>query len=241
MVGSNREDEYLKEHDKGVIKIVKVLGKNEIDYKTNEGKYKPDTGEGKEFIALNPYIAWAYKFLENSSNPCVFFKLHSFTKRDISSYEWQLGDGSTKTGKVIPLYCYSQPGIYNVTSTVIDADTSVKEEITRKIEIKEGLIPKIIKIKDEIIEKAEIISRKLEENLLEFGNYLIKGKDRIFLKIKHSLAEPVAEIIVNFDKADGDIDLSEMIFDTDVNKKKSILYMPKWPKVVEEKTLYIPK
>ncbi len=52
---------------------------------------------------------------------------------------------------------------------------------------------------------------------------------------------PVAEIEVDFDKADGDVDLSEMIFDTDVDKKKSILYMPEWPKVIEDKILFIPK
>ncbi len=57
----------------------------------------------------------------------------------------------------------------------------------------------------------------------------------IIVKVKHSPSQPVGEIMVNFDKAEGDIDLSEMIFDTDVNTKKSILYMPTWPKVVEEK------
>lgn len=52
----------------------------------------------------------------------------------------------------------------------------------------------------------------------------------------------MGEIIVDFDAAEGDIDLSQMIFDTDVNKKKSILYMPSWPKEIEkEKILFIPK
>lgn len=202
----------------------------------------PETKKGKEFIALNPYISWAYKFLENSSNPCVFFKSHPFTHREISSYQWQFGDGITDYGEIIPFHCYSEPGIYNVTSTLTDTETGVKEEITRKIEIKEGLISKIIKIKDELLGKAEIISQRIEENLLEFGSYLIKGKDKLLLKIKHSPATPVGEITIDFDKAEGDIDLSEMMFDTDVNTKKSILYMPTWPKVVDKnKMLFIPK
>ena len=241
MVGSNEKNEYLKEHDKGIIKIVKVLEKNKIDYKTNEGKYKPETGEGKEFIALNPHISWAYKFLENSSNPCVFFKSHVFTHREISSYQWELGNGEIRPGDTIPFYCYPQPGTYNVTSTVTDALTGWKEWITRKIEIKEGLFSKIIKIKDEIKEKTEIISQKIGENLLEFGNYLIKGKDRILLKIKRSPSIPVAELLIDFDEATGDVDFSQMIFDSNFNKKKSILYMPTWPKVVKEKVLLIPK
>ena len=112
-----------------------------------------------------------------------------------------------------------------------DTDIGEEEKITRKI-----------KIKDEMIEKTEIISQKIEENLLEFGNYLIKGKDNLLLKIRHSLATLVGGITVNFDEASGDIDLSEMIFDADLNQKKSILYMSNWPKVVDQnKILFISK
>jgi len=88
---------------------------------------------------------------------------------------------------------------------------------------------------------VEIISQKIKENLLGFGNYLIKGKDKLLLKIRHSPSVPVAEIEIDFDRAEGDINLSEMIFDTDGEKKKSILYMPEWPKVIEDKILFIPK
>jgi hypothetical protein len=98
-----------------------------------------------------------------------------------------------------------------------------------------------IKIKNKFKEKTEIISQKIGENLLEFGNYLIKGKDRILLKIKHSPSIPVAELLIDFDEATGDVDFSQMIFDSNFNKKKSILYMPTWPKVVKEKVLLLPK
>jgi len=98
-----------------------------------------------------------------------------------------------------------------------------------------------IKIKNELKEKAEIISQKIGENLLGFENYLIKGKDRILLKIKHSPSTPVAELIIDFDEATGDIDLSQMIFGSNLKEKKSILYMPEWSKVVKEKILLLPK
>jgi PKD repeat protein len=243
MVGTNEKDEDLNKpkYDKGIIRIVKVLENDEINFNETAAKYNPASGNGKEFVALNPYISWAYKFLENSSNPCVFLKSHPFTNRDISSFEWELGNGEKRYGKVIPLYCYSATGTYIITSTVTDAKTGWKEWITRKIEIKEGLIHKIIKIKNELKERAEIISQKIGENLLEFGNYLIKGKDRILLKIKHSPSIPVAELIIDFEEATGDVDLSQTIFDSNLKEKKSILYMPEWPKVVKEKILLLPK
>jgi len=243
MVGTNEKDEDLNKpkYDKGILRIVRILGSDEIDFNETAAKYNPEAGNGKEFVALNPYISWAYKFLENSSNPCIFLKSHPFTNRDISSFEWELGNGEKRYGKVIPLYCYSATGTYTITSTVTDAKTGWKEWITRKIEIKEGLISKIIKIKNELKEKVEIISQKMGENLLEFGNYLIKGKDRILLKVKHSPSTPVAELIIDFDEANSDIDLSQMIFDSNLREKKSILYMPEWPKVVKEKILLLPK
>jgi parallel beta-helix repeat protein len=243
MVGTNEKDEDLNKpkYDKGILRIVRIFGSDEIDFNETAAKYNPEAGNGKEFVALNPYISWAYKFLENSSNPCIFLKSHPFTNRDISSFEWDLGDGEKRYGKVIPLYCYSAAGTYTITSTVTDAKTGWQEWITRKIEIKEGLFSKIIKIKNEFKEKTEIISQKIGENLLGFGNYLIKGKDRILLKIKHSLSIPVAELTIDFDETTGDIDLSQMIFDSNLKEKKSILYMPEWPKVVKEKILLLPK
>ena len=244
MVGSNEKDEDLikPEYDKGIIRIVKLLSENQIDFKETQGKYEPNKNkETKQFIALNPYISWAYKFMENLNNHCVFLKLHPYTKREISFYHWELGDGNIKEGKIIPFYCYSQAGIYKITSTVFDAETGWKEVITKTIEIKEGLISKIIKIKNEMIDKTKLMSQKLRENLLEFGNYLISGKDKILLIITRSPELPVAELTVDFDRTTHDIDLSSMIFDIDPIKKKSILYMSNWPNVVENKILILPK
>jgi len=67
-------------------------------------------------------------------------------------------------------------------------------------------------------------------------------RDWILIKIKHSTSTPVGIINVHFEKATEDIDLTQMIADTDVEKRKSILYMPEWPSIIEkEKVLFIPK
>lgn len=121
---------------------------------------------------------------------------------------------------------------------VRDKETGEEEYITRKVEIKEGIIPKIIKITEEAKEKIELISTELGEKVTEFGRTM---KDTILIKAKHSPEEPVGLITVHFEEATEDIDLTQMTADTDLEIKKSLLYMPEWPNLVEEeKILYIP-
>lgn len=236
MMGSNQTDEYLKEHDKGVIKIVKILDENEIDYKTNEGKYKPDTGEEKEFIALNPIISFAFT-KSTEIFPCVFFKAHLFTQRD-ASVIWDFGDGDTGTLSV-DVHCYKKPGVYNVKLSAIDNKVFTEESISQEVIVEEGIIPKFIKIGDEVVDKVEVISTTLEESLIKFGRNI---KDTVLIKVKHSEAKPVGLINVHFEQAAQDVDLTSLITDIDIQRKKSILYMPRWPSVVENnKILFIPK
>lgn len=235
-VGSNEENNYLKEHDKGIIKIVKVLDENEIDYKTNEGKYNPETEEGKEFIALNPYISFTFT-QPTTILPCVFFKAHTFTKREVSYY-WDFGDGITDIGE-FDTRCYTNAGTYNVTLTVTDTETGKQEYITQKVEIKEGIISKFIKIAEDMADKIELISAKLNEDLTKIGQLF---QDTVLIKIKQSEAKPVGAINVHFEQAIGDIDLTQMIVDINIDKQKSILYMSAWPTVVEKnKILFVPK
>jgi len=240
MVGSNEKDEYLKEHNKGLIRIVKVKSANEIDYNTIEGKYNPETGEGKEFVALNPYVSFDFKILPGQIYPCVFFKAHIFSHREYSLL-WEFGDGNTGSGKW-EIHCYSPfqvPQTYNVKLTAIDKEMNETEYITREVEVKEGIIPKIIKISEEMKEKLELISTELGEKVTEFGRTM---RDWVLIKVKHSLSTPVGLIDVHFEKATQDIDLSNMIADINLNTKKSILYMENWPaEVGERKILFIPK
>ncbi len=67
-------------------------------------------------------------------------------------------------------------------------------------------------------------------------------KDTIFIRVKHSNPTPVGVINVHLEKTTQDIDLTDLIADSDIEKKRSILYMPKWPDVIEQgKILFIPK
>jgi len=67
-------------------------------------------------------------------------------------------------------------------------------------------------------------------------------RDWVLIKVKHSPSTPVGLINIHFEQATNDIDLSNLVADTNSNIKKSILYMPEWPKVVDkEKMLFIPK
>lgn len=258
MVGSNREDAYLKEkdekgklkHNKGLIKIVKVLSNNEIDFEQIEGRYDPDTGKGKEFIALNPYISRGYTIIPEKVYPCLFFKAHAFTNRDPSFY-WDFGDESTSSNAWIPLHCYEEAKTYNVKLTLKDKETEKEEFITRKIEVpKEPLIPKTIKLAKETYEKVKIISKEFGEDLKEIikkvGNIALDFTDELLFKLKITHSEeievPVGIITSHFEKAKEDIDLTNLKIDFDPKAKKSLFYMSEWPAEIEkEKILFIPK
>ncbi len=234
MVAGNEKDEYLKEHDKGIIKIIKVLGDNRIDYQTNEGKYNPELGQGKEFIALNPDMAYDYKSL--SGGPCMIFKGQVFTKRE-NSLSWKVDDNIIGSGEKVE-YCFSEvPKTYEVKLTATDKiNPDIKESIFQKILVKTGIIPKLLK---GVKETVEVISTTLGEKLTEFGRTI---KDAVFIRINHSEPTPVGVITVHFERATEDIDLTNLMADNNTSTRKSILYMSEWPSEIEEsKTLFIPK
>jgi len=235
MVGGNEKSL----DNKGLVRIVKLEDKEKIDFSEIEFK-EP---------ALNPYISFDYKILPDRILPCVRFVGNYFSKREPAYFIWDFGDG--KQEKRLPLFvppyssidhCYSPintPATYTVTFTVVDKETEVSESITRKVEIKQGIIPKIIMIGEGLKEKVELISMELGEKVTEFGRTM---QDWIIVKVKHSPSTPVGIINVHFEKATEDIDFTQIKVDTDLEKKKSLLYMPEWPEVVEkEKILFIPK
>jgi hypothetical protein len=184
---------------------------------------------------------------KDSKNHCLIFIPQTFSKREIDYYLWDFGDGKTeRTSPLIwegkTIHCYSPsslPTTYNVTLMAIDKETNKSEFITKKIGIKEGIIPKIIKTPETIKEKAEFILQELGEKATEFGRTM---KDLVLIKVRHSPSTPVGIINVHFEKATEDIDLTQIKVETDLEKKKSLLYMPEWPEVVEkEKILFVPK
>jgi len=250
MVGSNREDEYLKEANKGVIRIVKILDNQTIDFDEIEGRCDPNTEKGKEFIALNPYISRAYTAPLPNTSSCLFFKAHAFTKREIS-FLWDFGDNTTSSHAWIPLKCYDKEGVYEVKLILKDKNTGKEEFITRTVEVKnEGFISKTLKLAESTLEKVKMISKEFSEDLKEImrkvGNIALDFRDQILFQVETTRSEkvfvPVANITVHFEKANGDIDLSNLKLDSDLKKKKSLFYSPTWPEEIEkEKILFIPK
>ena len=66
-------------------------------------------------------------------------------------------------------------------------------------------------------------------------------RDWVLIKVKHSPSIPVGLINIHFERTTEDIDLSQMKNDSDLEKGKSLLYMPNWPDVIEkEKIRFIP-
>ncbi len=59
--------------------------------------------------------------------------------------------------------------------------------------------------------------------------------------LKDDAGKRIGTITINFDQATGDIDLSDVVADTNISARTAILYNPSWPSEVESsKTLYVP-
>mgnify|MGYP001773385369 CR=1 FL=1 len=231
MVGGNEKDLS----NKGLIRIVKVIDKENIDF--SEIKFKEP--------ALNPYFAYDFKVLPDQIYPCVHFAPDFYTKREFS-YKIEYGDGKADeigSGVISTDHCYSPlftPAVYTVRLVAKDKETGKEEWITREVEIKKGIIPKMIKVAQEIKEKFEFKLSELKENALEFGRTM---RDKVLILTKPKSPQiPIGIIDVHYEKATEDIDLTQMKVNTDIQRKKSLLYMPQWPDVIgKEKILFIPK
>ena len=235
MVGGNEKNL----DNKGLVRVVKIEEKEKIDFSETEFK-EP---------ALNPYITFEFKskIVGNFIYPCLIFVPQTFSKREIDYYLWNFGDGKTeRTSPLIwegkTIHCYSPSSLsvtYNVTLIAVDKETNKSEYITKKVEIREGIIPKIIKIGEDLKDKVELISMELNEKVTEFGRTM---RDWVWIKVKHSPSTPVGLINVHFEEATGEIDLSQLKTDVDFQNKKSLLYMPQWPSEIERsKILFVPK
>ncbi len=222
MVGSNEKE------PKGIIRIVKVLNENQIDY----NNWETTEGTKTEFIALNPYMTSDYKSL--SGEPCMIFKGQAFTKKE-NSLLWEVDNNIIGSGEKVE-YCFSEvPKTYEVKLTTTDkTNPEIKESIFQKILVKAGIIPRFIK---GVKETIELVSTTLLEDLTKVGRTV---SDTVLAKVKHSESVPVGLFNVHFEQASGDIDLTNMVVDSNIETRKSILYMPRWPTVVEKsKALFI--
>ena len=115
-------------------RILAVLNINELNLNTyllKEGYARPLTILPSEFI---PYASFIYSPEELSVNQMIIFDASPSYSLDpdaaIISYEWNFGDGTTETGKVVD-HSYSSANNYTVALTVSDSDGKVSRMNTR--------------------------------------------------------------------------------------------------------------
>jgi len=246
MVGSNgrgveiaTEENGVIDGKKGIIRIVKVFGKENI--KANNWE---TTEKGDEFLAFNPKINLGFSIKSQFNNiPCIELEAHKFSEKPCD-FVWDFG-GETFSINCNSdfsecLVCYKRAGEYKITLSAKDKNSKFIEKISKKLKVNEIIIPRTIKKSRELIEKGiEFISEKVEMSFDKIGQIV---KDKIRILKRKSPAIPIGEITVHFENLEEDLDLSKLIVDTDFEKGKSILYMKEWPKEIERsKILFVPK
>jgi len=233
-----RTEAVLEESSK-VIRIVQIQG-NEITYDI----LKPEEGELKP--AVNPYITFNPKNIGVGMN--ITFKAGGRlpptpapapTPEQIQTpYSWDLnGDGIIDSTSYAPKYNYSEPGTYYVFLTI--EDDGNRETVWQRITVHPYQIPAwVIEAGVEAAELYFTLAFEEDVNLTEVAQNTFELV-RVFAR--HSEIKPVAEMAIHFENATEDINLTNLIADTNITQRKSILYMIEWPEVVERsKVLYIP-
>jgi len=165
---------------------------------------------------------------------------------EILAYNWDFGSNYsseciTPDGEFPKCtVTYSKPGSYNISLKVTPKnDPTYSEEISWTLNVKEerinpfkiflplpGFIP--------LLNGEEGYSLALEENAQNTTEWVVVTKVT-------SPAKLVGAFNTHFENATSDIDLSNLIVDTDITKRKSVLYMDEWPELIENsKILFIP-
>ncbi|MFN3528084.1 MAG: hypothetical protein ACK4YO_03185, partial [Candidatus Altarchaeaceae archaeon] len=96
----------------------------------------------------------------------------------------------------------------------------------------------------DFLDKAVEVIDKVEEKINKFIEIIVKKEEEIIKRIRlihHSEPTPVGEFIMHINENTSVINLTALVADVNTTSRKSILYMPSWPKEIEEyKVLYIP-
>lgn len=241
MVGSNgrgvereTEENGVKDGKKGIIRIVKVLDKANIEPNNWE-----TTEKGDEFLAFNPYLKFGFSVRQKLNIPCVEVEAHAFTEKKYQIH-WAFGDGEVADGIVEKTKCYNTGGKYKITLILKDPNSNFSESIAKEVEVKEGIVPRTIKKIEEYYNQGiEFISETAQMSFRKIGQ--IK-KDIVSIFKKKSPLKPIGKIIVHFEELNEDLDLTGLNADTDLEKQKTILYMEKWPSEIERsKVLFLIK
>ena len=229
MVGGN---ELKAGGVKGIIRIVEVYGKDIW--------YEPNRAEG-DFPSLNPYL-YLQSAKRREVGEVVKFEISPFQKGRTFKYRLEWGEDNTKaegqsSTDALVTHSYEKHGNYLVNLTVWDAnDPSLVEYITRNV---------LVEDVGEVWNPYGITCSESTVPILWNGANVAENPQNtpeyVTLLVKHSEPIPVASLMVHFENATGNIDLTSAIVDANLEERKSIIYMPSWPDVIElSKVLYIP-
>jgi len=214
--------EAILESSNDTIRLVQVNGEN-INY---------DKKFGVSDAGISPY----FTFYPGNPSPNATFQ--AYPKSTTYYYKWDFGDGSEPVeglGRSRVWHDYAGGGIFNLdlevqtpqgTAILRDVPITVSGELSQAYYLaglKEGL---------------KAISTGTRENFSETPQNILE----CVIITKVDLEEkPVAEIYIHFKNATEDIDLSNLTADVNLTARKSVIYMPSWPAVIEpSKILYIP-
>ena len=216
-------------HTEKVIRIVQVED-GEIDYS----------------MLLKPIrevpIRWPFPFFTFTHNSYpepnkeIAFTAHYTTYHGFeTSFAWDFGDGNYGSGSSVT-HSYAHDGEYNVTLTVNTKNLITGEErnqtITRPVYVhsKHVISP--------LSSNLNATSLLTEEDLTQVPKNTYQP---VLIAKETSGGIPIAQLGVHFEEATEDIDLSSMVADTNITERKSLIYMPSWPREIEQyKTLFIP-
>ncbi|MCD6147775.1 hypothetical protein J7J18_00155, partial [bacterium] len=229
MVGSNgrgvekaTKQNGVVDGKKGIIRIVKIFGTDDI--RSNNWE---TTETGDEFVSLNPNFDYYPVTIGGSGMPIGYrFVAKYFTERKISKYKWDFGFpiGEKEGEEVfisvdeiqqgINLGTYEQTGSevkIPVKLTLVDEKTQEDESIPRKEKV--------------YFSYAYLIIGPSQNQFISLRNYqklTVTTENRngveVLIDISHSASTPVGIITVNFGEAEGNIDLSELIADSDIKE-----------------------
>ena len=238
IVGLNEEKE---KGVKGLIRIVNV---------TDTFEYDPYKAEF-ERLALNPYLNWEPE-LPRPNLPVTFIAeaftkipnlncTLNFTPDGINkSWKWNHPDYIRKEVVV-----FNEEGNYEIIFNVCSSTHC--EEVSYTINVSyDNPEPKKVKVPREIYVRSKQTLSNLSEIAQNAYTLAIITKEILELISSSSILSsnhevPIGEIGIHFENTTEDINLTNLIADTNITQRKSILYMSEWPEVVERsKVLYIP-
>ena len=226
---------------KGIIRIVNISSENVYS--------EAERAEG-EFLSLNPYL-YLKSSKEMEAERPVNFKFYPFYswKGKTLYYVVDWGDNTSIEEHTVPTspiggditedlrHTYDRAGNYTINVTIMDIDNpSHREWITLNITVKEKgetKVPHKIMV-PECLLATLWNGADVTENPQNTPEWLLLTKTALEEK-------PIATFFVHFENATSDINLSDLIADVNLTERKSIIYMPSWPSVIEpSKILYIP-